>query len=57
MAYIINDGCIMCDACLEKCPKNAISAGDPKYCIDLDICDECGNCAEICPTEACVPIG
>ncbi len=55
MAYIINGECIMCDACVPECPENAIIAGDPLYIIDADLCNDCGDCAEICPTEACEP--
>jgi ferredoxin len=46
----------MCDACLPECPEGAITADDPKYIIDPDICDECGDCAEVCPVEACIPL-
>jgi ferredoxin len=56
LAYEITDDCILCDACLPECPENAITAGDPKYIIDPDKCTDCGDCAEVCPTEACLPI-
>jgi ferredoxin len=56
LAYIITNDCIMCDACLPECPENAITAGDPVYVINPHLCTDCGNCAEVCPTEACVPI-
>ena len=56
MAYKITDDCIMCDACLPECPENAITAGDPKYVIDINKCTDCGDCAEVCPTEACIII-
>jgi len=55
MAYIINDECIMCDACVAECPENAITAADPKYYIDADLCSDCAACAEVCPVGACVP--
>ncbi len=56
MAYIITDDCIMCDACLPECPEDAITASDPKYIIDPKKCTDCGDCAEVCPTEACIPL-
>ena len=54
MAYIINGECIMCDVCVAECPQNAIVPGDPRYIIDADLCDDCGNCADVCPVEACI---
>lgn len=55
MTYIINDECIMCDACLVACPEKAITAADPIYIIDPDLCSDCAECAEVCPVEACIP--
>jgi ferredoxin len=56
LSYIITNDCIMCDACLPECPEGAISAGDPIYKIHAQLCTDCGDCAEVCPTEACVPV-
>ncbi len=56
LAYVITADCIMCDACLPECPENAITAGDPVYKINIDLCTDCGECAEVCPTDACLPI-
>ena len=55
MAYIISDECTMCGTCVEACPVEAISEGDPKYVIDADECTDCGACAAECPVEAISP--
>ena len=52
MAYQISDDCIMCGACAEECPNNAISEGDGKYVIDADACVSCGACEGVCPVGA-----
>lgn len=49
MAFVINDGCLMCGACAGACPVGAISEGDGKYEIDADKCISCGACAGTCP--------
>lgn len=50
MAYVINDGCVMCGACEGQCPVGAISQGDSKFEINADACIDCGSCAGACPT-------
>ena len=55
MAHVISDECIMCGACKEVCPTEAISEGDPKYIIDPDTCIDCGVCVDECPVEAIAP--
>ena len=52
MAYTISDDCIMCGACADNCPCDAISEGDGKYEINADACVDCGSCAEVCPVGA-----
>lgn len=52
MAYVISDECIMCGACADACPCEAISEGDGKYVIDADTCAGCGSCADVCPVGA-----
>ncbi len=52
--------CINCGACEPECPNNAISAGDPIYVIDPNLCTECVGfhdyeaCAAVCPVDVCV---
>ena len=55
MAYVITDKCTRCGACIEVCPVEAISEGDPKFVIDADSCVDCGACASECPSEAIEP--
>lgn len=52
MAYIINDDCIACGACVDECPVSAITEGETKYVIDADACISCGACAGVCPVNA-----
>ena len=55
MAYLINDDCVSCGACVSECPVNVISEGDGIYVIDADGCIDCGACVDCCPTSAIVP--
>ena len=55
MAYVINDDCVACGACVGECPVSVISEGDPIYVIDADGCIDCGACVDCCPTSAIVP--
>jgi ferredoxin len=57
MALIIDEECIACDACVDECPNEAISEGDPVYVIDPDKCTECVGhydepaCVAVCPVD------
>ncbi len=61
MALMINDECVICGACLDECPNEAISESDPIYVIDPNKCTECvgyfnePQCVNVCPVEAIVP--
>jgi len=52
MAYFVNDECIMCEACIEECPEEAITMGDDKAIIDPKLCKDHAACADVCPVEA-----
>ncbi len=61
MALIITEECTSCGACVEDCPNQAISEGDPVYVIDPEKCTECTGffdepqCIVVCPIECIVP--
>lgn len=52
MAYKISSECIMCGACSNECPVDAISAGDSQYQINPELCIDCGSCSSNCPVDA-----
>ena len=60
MALMINDECVNCAACEPERPNEAITEGDEFYVINPDLCTECvgafevSQCADVCPTDACV---
>ncbi len=60
MSLTITEDCVACGVCEPECPVEAISEGDI-YVIDPAACVECKSyfdepkCAEVCPTDACVP--
>ncbi len=55
MAYVINEGCINCAACVAECPVDVISEGKDKYVIDAAGCIDCGACVSACPVDVIVP--
>jgi ferredoxin len=61
MALIITDDCTACDACVDPCPNQAITAGSPTYVIDPAKCTECvgahdePQCVSVCPADCIIP--
>jgi len=55
MAYTILSNCTACGLCLPVCPIDAISAGDPIYVIDQELCCDFEDCLAVCPVDAIVP--
>jgi len=55
MAHKISEECIACGACVDVCPVEAITEGDPYYIIDPELCTDCGACVDECPVEAISP--
>lgn len=47
-------GCIGCAKCVKNCPQQAIFMHDNLAVIDYEKCDNCGACAEACPTNSIV---
>ena len=55
ISYSIDDSCIGCTVCAQKCPVNAIEITPyQKHIIKQDICTKCGTCKQVCPTESVV---
>lgn len=46
------DRCIVCGACAEHCPVDAITIGDAAASLDREVCIGCGECLQRCPTGA-----
>lgn len=53
IAYTIDDTCIGCTVCAQKCPVGAISVTPyQRHMIDQTKCTKCGTCKQVCPTES-----
>ena len=56
MTHVINpDECILCGACEAECPYEAISEKDGSMWIDPAICQDAGDCVDVCPVDAISP--
>lgn len=51
-AEIIDEECVGCGICIERCQMEAIAIENEKASIDLNRCIGCGLCVTKCPTEA-----
>src|ERR1035437_9361648 len=53
ITYSINDDCIGCTKCAQKCPVDAIPFQPlEKHMIITDLCIKCDACRQICPVNA-----
>jgi NADH:ubiquinone oxidoreductase subunit F (NADH-binding)/NADH:ubiquinone oxidoreductase subunit E/NAD-dependent dihydropyrimidine dehydrogenase PreA subunit len=51
--YEVNDACIGCTKCAQRCPSDAIAFTPyEKHVIDLEKCIKCDICRQICPVDA-----
>ena len=57
MTYKITEDCIACAACEPECEEGAIREEGDVFAVDQTLCSGCGNCADICPVDSCVPEG
>ncbi|MGV8175396.1 MAG: DUF362 domain-containing protein [Methanothrix sp.] len=46
------DLCIGCRACMDGCPRQAITVEKKISAIDYSLCTGCGKCLRLCPTHA-----
>ena len=44
--------CIGSLDCIENCPNDALSMSQEGIRTNIDLCNLCGKCAEVCPTKA-----
>ncbi len=53
ITYSVNDNCIGCTMCVQKCPVNAIPfTPHEKHSIDTELCIKCDACRTVCPVDA-----
>ncbi len=50
----IKKRCASCLVCLRNCPYNAIEEYGSKIRIDINKCELCGRCEELCPLNAII---
>ncbi len=54
--YLVSK-CICCMQCIESCASNALTFTINGIEINSALCNLCGNCAEVCPTQATEMLG
>lgn len=52
---LIQDWCVACGKCVERCQSKALSIKDEKAFVDRNKCILCGYCGSVCP-EFCLKI-
>ncbi len=51
-AQLSSDDCTSCEACIERCPMDALTMTDDGLCLDPVRCIGCGLCSTGCPVGA-----
>ena len=60
LAYNIEKciGLTECDRCIGACGRNAVMRGENgRIRIERELCDQCGKCADVCPSRALEMVG
>ncbi len=53
ITYSVNDNCIGCTMCVQKCPVDAIPFTPHEiHSIDTELCIKCDACRTVCPVDA-----
>jgi NADH:ubiquinone oxidoreductase subunit F (NADH-binding)/NADH:ubiquinone oxidoreductase subunit E/Pyruvate/2-oxoacid:ferredoxin oxidoreductase delta subunit len=53
ITYSVNDKCIGCTLCVQKCPVDAIPfTPHEKHVINTELCIKCDACRAVCPEDA-----
>jgi NADH-quinone oxidoreductase subunit F len=53
ITYSINDECIGCTKCAQKCPVDAIKfEPHKKHSVNTELCIKCDACRQVCPVDA-----
>ena len=51
----IEDWCVGCGQCIQKCPSGALSLSGGKAAADENLCVLCGYCGSVCP-DFCIKV-
>ncbi len=53
----VEERCVPCGICQERCPQSAITIEDNYVTIDEETCNHCGICTDFCPHNALEYVG